>query len=134
MPQCGRNSEENAQFQCDMAEGCGGPDEKEFLICLGDFNGHSGKQLDGFDGVHGGFGVGERNGKGRLLLEFCDGEDLCVAKTWFKKKENIKMTYKGSLGREMEIDFVLVGRRDRKHIKDVKTILGKYQHKFLVLD
>ena len=83
-PQCGRNLLEN------MAKDCGGPNEEAFLICLGDSNGQVGKQIDGFDGVHGGLNVGERNVKGRLLLEFCDGKDLCVANTWFKKKKNVK--------------------------------------------
>ena len=41
--------------------------ENEVLICLKDFNGHIGKEVDG---VHGGFGIGKRNVEGRLLLEF----------------------------------------------------------------
>ena len=70
-----------------MAKGCGSPNEEEFLICFGDFNGHVGKQIDGFDRVHGGFGVGERNFEGRLLHEFCDENDLCLKNAWFKKKK-----------------------------------------------
>ena len=53
---------------------------KEFLICLGEFNDHVGEQFDGFDVVDR-FGVDERNVEARLLLEFCDREDLCVANT-----------------------------------------------------
>ena len=132
--QCGKNLEEKEQFYCEMAKGCGDPNKEKFLICLGDFNGHVGEQIDGFDGVHGGFGVGERNVESRLLLLFCDRKDLCVANIWFEKKENMKIKYNGGLGRRMEIDFVLVGRRDRKHKKDVKTILGEYLHKLLVID
>ena len=30
-------------------------------MCLGDFNGHIGRHIDGFDGVHGGYGVGQTN-------------------------------------------------------------------------
>ena len=29
------------------------------------------RHIDGFDRVHGGYGVGHRNLKGRMLLEFC---------------------------------------------------------------
>ena len=43
----------------------------DLVMCLGDFNGHIGRQFDGFDGVHEGFGVGLRNLEGRMLLEFC---------------------------------------------------------------
>ena len=28
------------------------------VMCLGDLNGHVGRHIDGFDGVHGGYGVG----------------------------------------------------------------------------
>ena len=54
-----------------MAKGCKIKNENEVLICLEDFNGHIGKEVDGFEGVHGGFGISKRNVEGRLLLEFC---------------------------------------------------------------
>ena len=40
-------------------------------ICMGDINGHISRHIDGFDGVLGGYGVGQRNLEGRMLLEFC---------------------------------------------------------------
>ena len=40
-------------------------------MCLGDFNGHVGRHIDGFNGVHGGYGVGQINLEGWMLLEFC---------------------------------------------------------------
>ena len=33
----------------------------DLVMCLGDFNGHVGRHIDGFDGIHGGYGVGWRN-------------------------------------------------------------------------
>ena len=53
-----------------MAKGCEVENKNEILIYLGDFNGHIGKEVDGFEGVHGGFGIGKKNLEGRLLLEF----------------------------------------------------------------
>ena len=50
------------------------------------------------------------------------------------RRKNVKITYNGGLGRETEIDFALAGRRDRKHIKNLKSILGEYQLKLLVID
>ena len=49
----------------------------EVLICLGDFKEHICKEVDGFEGVHGGFGIGRRNAEGRLLFEFYVGKGVC---------------------------------------------------------
>ena len=47
-------------------------------LCAWVTNGHVGGHIDGFDVVHGGFGVGRRNLEGRILLEFCLEKELCV--------------------------------------------------------
>ena len=38
----------------------------DLVTCLGHINGHVGRHIDG---VHGGYGVGQRNLEGRMLLE-----------------------------------------------------------------
>ena len=70
-PKCGKSMSEKEKFYEEMAKGCEVENENEVLICLGDFNGHIGKEVDGFEGVREGFGIGKRNVEGRLLLEFC---------------------------------------------------------------
>ena len=57
----------------------------DLVICLCDFNGHVGRHIDGFDGDHGWYSIGERNLEGRMLLEFCLEKELCVSNTWFKR-------------------------------------------------
>ena len=52
----------------------------DLVMCLGDFDGH----IDGYDEVHVGYGVGQRNLEGTMLLEFCLEKELCVLNTWFK--------------------------------------------------
>ena len=98
---------------------------------MGDFNGHVGEQIEGCEGVHGGNGIGERNVEGKMLLEFCDEKELCVANTWFRKGEKRKETYSAGEN-EMEIDFVLVGKGNRKFLRDVKVIPGELQHRLVV--
>ena len=44
----------------------------EMVLGLEDFNGHVGKYIDGFEGVHGGNGFEIRNMEGRMLLKFYD--------------------------------------------------------------
>nr|GEV63277.1 craniofacial development protein 2-like [Tanacetum cinerariifolium] len=50
----------------------------ERLIIGGDSNGHIGAASDGYEGVHGGFGFGDRNKEGRTILEFATAHDMVV--------------------------------------------------------
>ena len=43
------------------------------------------------------------------------------------------MTYSAG-GNESEIDFVLVGKGNRKYLRDVKVIPGELQHRLVVVD
>ena len=56
-----------------------------------------------------------------------------MANTWFKKTDKRKITYSAS-GCKTEIDFVLVGEKYRKCIRDVKVIPWKLQHRLVVVD
>ena len=42
----------------------------EMVLGLGDFNGYARKQIDIFEGIHGGNGFGERNVEKEMVLEF----------------------------------------------------------------
>ena len=83
--------------------------------------------------MHGGNGIGERNMEGKLLLEFCDEKELCLAYTWFRKGEKRKVTYSAG-GNKSEIDFVPVEKGNRKYLRDVKIIPGELQHRSVVVD
>ena len=107
--------------------------ENELVLGLGDFNGHVGKCAEGFESIHGGYGIGKINAEGRMLLDFCDHKELCVANTWIKKKDKKKVTY-SSGGNDIKIDFVLVGKEKRKYLRDVKAIPGELQHRLVVVD
>ena len=105
----------------------------EVVFRLGNFNGHVGEEIEGFEGVHGGNGIGQRNAEGRMLLEFCDERELCVANTCFKKTDKRKITFKSG-NNEYEIDFILVSKKNRNILKDVKVIPWELQHRLLVAD
>ena len=76
---------------------------------MGEFDGHVGRNIDGFQGVHGERGIGERNQEGRMLLEFCDAMDLCIANTWLRKADKKKMIYGSGCN-----DVCMMGKVDRK--------------------
>ena len=105
----------------------------ELVLGMGDFNGHVGKRIAGSEDVHGGYGIGERNVERKMLLEFCDEKELCVANTWFRKGGKRKVTYSTGAN-ESEIDFILVGNGNRKYLRDVKFITGELQHRLVVED
>ena len=44
-----------------------------------------------------------------------------MTNTWFYQADKMKITYSAG-GCEIEIDFVLVGEKYRKYIRDVKVI------------
>ena len=39
----------------------------ELILGMGDFNGHVGKQNEGYEDVHGENGIGQRNVEGKML-------------------------------------------------------------------
>jgi exonuclease III len=53
-PQAGRGIEEKEEFYALMCDVLAGIDPREELVVCGDMNGHTGKKVDGFEGVHGG--------------------------------------------------------------------------------
>ena len=64
----------------------------ELIIGVGYLNGHVGRNIDGFQGIHGGLSIGEGNHEGRMLLEFSDAKHLCIANTWSRKADKKKKT------------------------------------------
>ena len=75
----------------------------DLVMYFGDINGH----IDGIDGVHGGYGVGQRNLEGRVILELCLEKELCVSNTWLKREQKRKVKFR--IGEnETEIHFVLI--------------------------
>ena len=59
----------------------------ERLFIGGDFNGHIGSAAGSYGEVHGGFGLGDRNGGGTSLLDFAKAFELVIVNSTFPKKE-----------------------------------------------
>ncbi|XP_068728698.1 uncharacterized protein [Montipora capricornis] len=115
-PQSGRTGAEKERFYDDLRSEWDLHNMGELVLGMGDFNGHVGKRIERFEGVHGGNGVGERNVEGKML-----------------KGEKRKVTYSAGEN-ETEIDFVLVEKGNRKYLKDAKVIPGELQHRLVVTD
>ena len=68
-----------------------------------------------------------------MLLDFCDQKEVCVAHTWYKKKDKRIVTYSYGVN-DAEIDFILIGKEKRKYLRDVKVIPGELQYRLVVVD
>ncbi|KAK6726958.1 hypothetical protein RB195_004948 [Necator americanus] len=111
-------------------------ESEEVLLIGGDFNGHVGSRKDGFESCHGGYGYGARNDDGLRILEYAVASDLIIANTQYRKRKSHLITCTSG-GRETQIDFWMLRRRDRRLLQDSKVIPTDHvaaQHHLLVMD
>ena len=68
-----------------------------------------GAEVEGLQGVQCacGFGFGNRNAEGKIILEFADALNFVVANTWFKKNEGGLIKYETDKCR-IVIDYNLI--------------------------
>ena len=129
-PQSGRPDAEKVRFYDGMGSEWDLGSSSEIIVFLGDFNGHVGKCAEGFEGVHGGNGVGKRNAEedcwSFVMRESCAWQILGLKRQTKGKSLIVPVG--------TEIDFVLVGEKYRKHMRDVKVIPWELQHRMVVVN
>ena len=80
------------------------------------------------------YGAGTRNKEGSMVVDFGKRLDLAIVNTYFKKKEEHRVTYKSG-GKSTQVDYVMCRRRNLKEICDCKVILNECvakQHRMVV--
>lgn len=89
---------------------------------MGDFNARVGR---GEELPYAGkYGLGERNGRGSRLIEFCAKNNLVITNTWFKHHDRRIYTWKSpgdQYTRRTQIDYIIVRQRYRNQIKDSRS-------------
>jgi hypothetical protein len=125
--------EEKDQFYDDVLEEIGQAASDEFVMLLGDLNGHVRANAEGYEGVHGGSGYGVRNEEGCRVLELGDAHSVVEGNTLFKRAPARLITYRSGEKMSM-IDYVMVKAKDRQYVKNVKAIPGMLQHSLVVMD
>lgn len=133
-PQVGRMMEEKEEFYIELGKVLLGIEENEMVMLAGDLNGHVGEGTDGYEGVHGGKGFGNRNEEGDMILEFAMAHSLVVMNTCFEKEIAKKVTYESGECKTV-VDYMLVRQRDKNLVQDVKVIRNEPcipQHKLMV--
>ena len=121
-PQQGLTNCEKGRFYKNIIHLIASANEKDMVTIGGYLNAHVGKNIDGYDVVHGGYGFSVRNTEGECILEMGAALDMVVCNTWFKKRDSRIITY-SSGDCSTQIDYILVRNKDRKLVKDVNIIL-----------
>ena len=93
----------------------------EILCVSGDFNGHIGKNPDGYEGIHGSRRFRRCNLEGEKIPEFIVADNLVILNSLLKKRESHLVTYQSSKN-QSQIDYILVKWQNIKLMRDVKVI------------
>ena len=102
---------------------------KDMIIILGDFNARVGSDFNSWKSVIGPHGLGEMNGNGTRLLDFCASNQLLITNTWFQHKPLHQATWYRNGDRTKQghmIDYVLVNNRFRTSVLDTRVFRSVY--------
>jgi len=92
-------------------------------IIMEDWNSVVGNELHrNIVGLH---GLGRKNHRGQMLINFCETNGLIVTITWFRKPKRKLYTWKAAGDRSRhQLDYMLVKHRFRNSVKYVQTMPG----------
>ena len=133
-PQVNYSMEEKNDFWEDL-DGLIESISKEERIVLGaDHNGHVGKGNIVDEKIMGRYGAGTRNKEGSMVVDFGKRMDLAIVNTYFKKKDEHRVTYKSG-GKSTQVDYVMCRRKNLKEMCDCKIMVNECvakQHRMVV--
>ena len=135
-PQTGLSTEEKDSFYTNLLTHVSAVPSTEYLMLCGDFNGHVGRDTEGFDRIHGEHGFGSCNTDGVRILDFCTATNLAITNTFFVKPNSHLITYHSGC-HFTQVDYILTKLCDLKYVQNVKVIGDEEcvtQHKLLVCD
>jgi hypothetical protein len=94
-----------------------------WLFVIGDFNAKIGVSNGDEKEVVGPFGLGQRNERGDVLVDFARRKELFICNSRFKKKDSKRWTW--HLGRAFnEIDFIMTRKTQSNLVTDVSVVNG----------
>ena len=101
--------------------------KNDVVLVIGDFNAKIGKGIlhDVESKAIGKYGLGTRNERGDLLIDFCIENNLCITNTLFSQHPRRLYTWQGPGGMvRNQIDYITIKNRWKSSIKVTKTLPG----------
>ena len=107
---------------------------KKKIVFGADLNGHVGEGNIGDEEIMGRYGAGTKSKKGSMVVDFTKRMDLAIVNTYFKKKDEHRVTY--TSGRKStQVDYVMCRGRNLKKMCDCKVVLNECvskQHRMVI--
>ena len=119
-PQVNNSMEEKNDFWEDLDGLIESISKEERIVLRADLNGHVGEGNIGDEEIMGRYGAGTRNKEGSMVVDFGKRMDLAIVNTYFKKKDEHRVTYKSG-GKSTQVDYVMCRRRNLKEMCDCKV-------------
>ena len=109
-PQVNYSMEEKNDFWEDLDGLIESISTEERIVLGADLNGHVGEGNIGDEEIMGRYGAGTRNKEGSMVVDFGKRMDLAIVNTYFKKKDEHRVTYKSG-GKSTQVDYVMCKSR-----------------------
>ena len=94
----------------------------DMLIILGDLNAQVGSENIGIEDTLGREGLGTRNDNGGRLVQFGRMNGMVIGGSIFPHREIHKLTWKSPRGYLTQIDHLLINRKWRRSLHDVRVM------------
>ena len=97
----------------------------EMKIVMGDLNANIGTEQDPLREVVGRYGLGSRNARGDMWVDWCMTHDRVIINIWFQHHKRHLYTWKSpGDGVRNQIDYITINKRFRNSILQVKGYSG----------
>ena len=96
---------------------------QDVVLVMGDFNAKVGEGKE--EDIVGPHGLGTRNERGEMLVNWCKGNDLIITNTWFLNHNRRKYTWVSpNSNTRNQIDYIMINKRFRNAVKQSNSYPG----------
>ena len=133
-PQVNNSMEEKNDFWRDLDGLIKSVSKEERTVLGADLNDMWAQETYGYKKIMGRYGGGTRNKKGSMVVNFAKRMNLAIVNTYFKKKDQHRMTYKNG-GKSTQVDYLMCRRKNLKEMCNCEIMVNECvakQHRMMV--